>query len=84
MIRLTKNINKLEKTRLSIIKSAGRQYHLVIEKGSVLFNHDSRVKQVENVLLVLRMTKNLLYVGSITNKGCYILFGAKKCWVLNA
>ncbi len=68
----------------SIIKSIGGQCHLVIEKGNIMFNHDSRVKQVEYVLLVLRVTKNLLFVGSIINKGCYVLFGAKKCWVLNA
>jgi len=36
------------------------------------------------VFLVPKVTKNLLSVGSITNKGCYVLFGAKKCWVLNA
>lgn len=69
---------------ISIIKSARKHCHSVTKKSSILFNHDSRIKQVENVHLVSGVTKNILYVGSIRDKGCYILFSAKKCWVLNS
>jgi hypothetical protein len=69
---------------LSIIKSVGRHCHSITKKSSILFNHDSKIKQVENVFFVLGVSKNILFVGSIIDKGCYILFSAKKCWVLNS
>jgi hypothetical protein len=66
---LVENISKVERNDF-LIKSVGRQCHLVAKKSNVMFNHDSRIKQVEDVLLVSGVTKNLLLVSSITYKGC--------------
>ncbi len=41
-----------------------------------------RVKKLDNALFVLKVTKNLLLVGTLANKRCVVVFGSKKCWVI--
>jgi hypothetical protein len=40
------------------------------------------MKQIVDVLHVLGVTKNMLYVGAIIDMGCVVGFSATKCWVM--
>jgi hypothetical protein len=43
-----------------------------------MFFYPEGVKQVEDIFLVLRVTKQLLSIGGIVNNGCHVVFGFKK------
>ncbi len=40
------------------------------------------MKQIVDVLYILGVTKNMLYVGAIVDMGCVVMFIATKCWVM--
>jgi len=48
-----------------------------------MFFYHEGVKQVEDMFLVLRVTKQLLFVGGIVDNGCHVVFGSKKYWIVN-
>jgi hypothetical protein len=54
----------------------------VHKNGNVIFSQNGGIKKINNILLVFGMTKNLLSIGAFANKGCLVVFGLKKCWVL--
>jgi hypothetical protein len=41
------------------------------------------IKTIENVLYVLRMKKSLLLIVSIANRGYYVVFYDKRCFIIN-
>ncbi len=49
---------------------------------NVIFSQNGGIKKIDNIFLVLGVTKNLLLVGTFSSKGCLVVFGFKKCWVL--
>ena len=72
--------NVVEITR---VKSVDGQYHYVRGKGDInIPTPSSAIKKVNNVLYVPGLTKNLLSVGSIPNRGYSILFYSNKCFVV--
>jgi hypothetical protein len=50
--------------------------HVMRGKGKTLVTHNGETKKMSDVLFVLGINKNLLYVGAIINKGCAIIFGS--------
>ncbi len=44
--------------------------------------HNGETKKVSDVLYVLGINKNLLFVGAIISKGCVVIFGSQKCWII--
>jgi hypothetical protein len=58
------------------------QTHIVKGKGKSKFVTFSRIKKIDEVLYVPRLTKNLLSIESITNKGHVIVFDSNKCLVI--
>jgi hypothetical protein len=54
----------------------------VHKSGNVIFSQNGGIKKIDNIFFVLGVTKNLLSVGTFANKGCLVVFGLKKCWVL--
>jgi hypothetical protein len=57
-------------------------YHWVHKSGNVIFLQNGGIKKIDNVLLIHGVTKNLLSLGAFANKGWFVIFGLKKCWVL--
>lgn len=49
---------------------------------NVIFSQNGSIKKIDNILLVPRVTKNLVLVGTFFNKRCLVVFGFKKCEVL--
>ncbi len=49
---------------------------------NVIFSQNGGIKKIDNILLVLRVTKNLVSVGTFFIKRCLVVFGFKKCQVL--
>jgi hypothetical protein len=37
---------------------------------------------MNDVLYVLGINKKLLSMGAIINKGCVVIFGSQKCWII--
>ncbi len=67
------------------LRSTRRHAHLVEGKGDVYFQLDmGEIKNVTNVLYVPSLTKNLLLVGSIIDKGNIVIFDASKCLILDS
>jgi hypothetical protein len=66
-------------------RSTRRQTHFVEGKGDVSFQlHMGEIENVTNVLYLSGLTKNLLLVGSIINKGNIIIFDVSKCLILDS
>jgi len=65
------------------VKSTARPSHKVHGKRDILILNNGDAKRIDDVLYVQNITNKLLFMGTIANKGCLIIFGANKCWVLN-
>jgi hypothetical protein len=65
------------------VKSTTRPSHKVHGKRDILILNNGDAKHIDDVLYVRNITKKLLSMGTIVDKGCLIIFGANKCWVLN-
>lgn len=61
----------------------GDKSHQVEAKGNVARIYNGEIKRIINVLHVPGVTKNLLSVGSITDKNCLVIFDHNYCWVVN-
>jgi hypothetical protein len=44
--------------------------------------HNGETKKVNDVFYVPGINKNLLSMGAIINKGCVVIFGSQKCWIV--
>jgi hypothetical protein len=56
--------------------------HAVQGKGTKLVTHTGETKKVNDVLYVLGINKKMLSMGTIINKGCVVIFGSQKCWIV--
>ncbi|KAL3677349.1 hypothetical protein R1sor_027297 [Riccia sorocarpa] len=62
------------------VKSAGGQVHSVKGSGNVLFKvENGEIKRVSDVLYVPGLSKNLLSVGRLTDKGVVVIFDTHQC-----
>ena len=62
------------------VKTAGGQSHQISGKGSVHFTLPSgEIKDINGVLYVPGLSKNLLSIGSLTDKGIIACFDDQKC-----
>jgi len=41
------------------------------------------IKTIENVLYVLGLRESLLLIGSIANRGYYVVFDDKRCFIID-
>jgi hypothetical protein len=64
------------------VKFARGQTHIVKGKGTTKFVTSSGIKKINEVLYVPVLTKNLLSIESITNKGHVFVFDSNKCLVI--
>ena len=62
------------------VRTAGGKSHQITGKGSVHFTLPSgKIKKVDEILYVPSFNKNLLSIGSLTDKGIVACFDDKKC-----
>ncbi len=47
------------------------------------FPHVDGPHQIEDVIYVLVVIKNIILIRAVTNKGSYVVFEPSKCWVTN-
>lgn len=64
----------------------GDIFHFVQSKGDhVLVSYDGKVKQIHDILCVIRITKNIKFVGAIINMMMsYGFWHDQYCWVVNS
>ncbi len=76
--RDSSHFNKL-KTNVNpnIFKFIGGHTHVICGKGDITLSHNGLIRLVHDILYVPNITKNLLFVGVITDKGCMVIFGQK-------
>lgn len=65
------------------VKSITIPSHKVHGKQDILISKNWDAKHIVDVLYVWNITTKILSMGTIVDKGCLIIFGANKCWVLN-
>lgn len=86
-IHVTSNANKFTRVKEMLdgksVKSIVGHKHLVHGKGRNIISHNGAIKTMNNVIYVLRVSKNLLFVGAITNMGYMVMFGITKCWIIS-
>ncbi len=70
-------------SNFTIIKLIIGHFNAIKANGDELFPHVYRPHQIEDVLYVLGVIKNIILIRAITNKGCYVMFEPSKCWVTN-
>lgn len=58
-----------------MVRLVGGQTHHVEGEGNVLLSYNGSIRRISNVLYVTRVTKNLLSIRGITDKGCLVIFG---------
>jgi hypothetical protein len=56
--------------------------HVVQGKGKVSMTHNWETKKVNDVLYVPGINKKFLSMEAITDKGCVVIFGSQKCWIV--
>jgi hypothetical protein len=66
------------------VKFVGGHSHLVEGIGDVFVSCDGKMKQIHDVFYVLGITKNLLSIRAIIDKGCFVIFGMFRCWVVSS
>ncbi len=67
----------------SSVSTVGSVSHKMIGKGYVWFKtQNGSIKKIINVLYVHGITKNLFFVGIISNKSYLSIFGSKKCLII--
>jgi hypothetical protein len=85
---VTRNLGSFTRFKQAIgnqnVKFAAGQSHKVHGKGSILVSNNGDVKHIDDNFYVPNITNNLLSMGTIADKGCLVIFGANKCWVLSA
>jgi hypothetical protein len=69
--KLKTNINPI------IFRFIGGHTHVICGKGDIVLSHNGSIKLVHDILYVPNITKNLLFVGAIIDKGCMVIFGQK-------
>jgi hypothetical protein len=69
-------------TNLTIIKFARGYVHVVLRKVIMTLSHSTCLQQIPNVFHVLKVTKNLLFVKTIIDKGYHVVFNPNNCWVM--
>jgi hypothetical protein len=73
----------LEKSvKIQNMKSIGGHTHGVYGKGKVKSSNSRKIKTIVDVLYVLGLSKNLLLVGMIANKGNIMVFDFGKCLII--
>ncbi|KAA3488095.1 pleiotropic drug resistance protein 3-like [Gossypium australe] len=73
-----KSINRSFNTRLKV----GNGHYIKAEgKGDVLIDTPSRTKLISNVLLVLKIDRNLLSIAQLVEKGYSVVFKGKECLI---
>ncbi|KAL3700258.1 hypothetical protein R1sor_018280 [Riccia sorocarpa] len=65
----------------STVRSAGGQCHNVTARGALIFDTPEGKIKVDDVLYVPSVKKNLLSIGSITDKGAVVVFQSDQCLV---
>jgi hypothetical protein len=65
------------------MKFARGQTHIVKRKGKSKFVTSFRIKKIDEVLYVPNLTKNLLLIESIIDKGHVVVFDFNKCLVIS-
>ncbi len=66
------------------VKFIGGQIHDVHEKGKIKISSNfSKIKIISNVFYVPSLSKNLLFINMIADKGNIVVFDSKKCLVIN-
>jgi hypothetical protein len=67
----------------STITTAGDRTHAVEGKGVVEFvTPNGEIKEIDNVLYVPTLTKNLISVGALTDKGVMFTFNSNECLLI--
>ncbi len=87
LMHMTRNLhifNMVKKdSNFTIIKLTIAHSNAIKANGDELFPHVYRPHQIEDVLFVIGAIKNIILIGAITNKGCFVMFEPSKCWVTN-
>lgn len=65
------------------VGSAGGHFHQVKGKN-IVFTYNGEIKRINNVFYVYGVTKNLLFVGSIADKRCVVMFNSNECWIVDS
>ena len=82
--RTASQFASLDDTYQGDVRTAGGQKHRIAGRGSVNFQFPSgEIKSVPGVLYVPSITKNLLSVGSLTDKGYIACFDDTKCFLIS-
>jgi hypothetical protein len=87
LMHMTRNLhifNMVKKNcNFTIIKLTIGHSNAIKANGDELFPHVDRPHQIEDVLYLLGMIKNIILIRAIANKGCYVVVEPSKCWVTN-
>jgi hypothetical protein len=83
LMHMTRNphiFNMVKKdSNFTIIKLTIGHSNAIKVNEDEFFPHVDRPHQIEDVLYVLGVIKNIIFIRAITNKGCYEVFEPSKC-----
>ncbi len=65
------------------VRSVNRHAHGVEGNNHAKLRLTGSINKITNVLYVLGMKNNLIFVGVLTNKGHLVVFNSKRCFILN-
>jgi len=82
--RVTRNAKILDEVRKLVdqynVKTANEQTHVVRGQGDVNFHFpNGKIKKINNVFYVPRLTKNLSSIGTMTDPRFVIVFDFQRC-----
>ncbi len=87
LMHMTRNLHISDMVKrdsnFTIIKLTIGHSNAIKANGDELFPHVDRPHQIEDVLYVLGVIKNIILIRVITNKGWYVVFEPSKCSVTN-
>ena len=74
------NLWAVENSNIKLAR--GHCCHQILGKWDVAFKYNDEIKKISNILYILGVTKNLLYVGSIADKGCVVTFESNESLIV--
>jgi hypothetical protein len=77
--------DSLDSNRAGLVSTASSHSHQMAGTGSVSFHLGTgSIKKVDNVLYVPGITKNLLSIGTLTDRGYIACFDRNRCHLINS
>nr|GLL16848.1 Retrovirus-related Pol polyprotein from transposon TNT 1-94 [Ipomoea trifida] len=75
---------EIDKTVISKVKIGNGRYIEVKGKGTVAIEGPSGIKLIPDVMLVPKISQNLLSVGQLLEKGYFVIFKNKMCFITDS